>query len=375
MADFEISVYIILFGDIGFLDDILSTVYKNVKEIIIVDGPYNYNKPILEKLGLYYDSDSRPQELQDIIKRYNIKYYNKVFKNEAEKRIFGYNACTYNNVLLVDADEFFDLNLDYIKQFITSDRSVAGFDIYNMNRTGFHFDEVSFKKVMFKKDKITNTQHLDYTWIFGYKQNLLDLDLIFDKSLGTIYHQTLNRTRTNSIIKYVFYMSLSYENLFTNYNLDTLINLVGVDQLLDIFYHSLIGMIGMPTPDKILKYMNFPENELKTILTSGKYNFNHMDAEIKKENVLIKSVPFFCYPCSKSKMVVNFENVKKMRIKKYEFEINKPCVVTQYHLENQENNDTFNNENTFNNDNSIVVWKFTCLETLTESVICKIKLK
>jgi hypothetical protein len=147
MAELEISVYIILFGDFGFLDDILSTIYNNVKEIIIVDGAYSYNKPILEKLGLYYDANSCPQELQDIIKRYNIKYYNKIFENEAEKRIFGYNACTYNNVLLVDADEFFDFNLISLKEFINSDQSVAGFEIYNMNRTGIHFDEVSFKKV------------------------------------------------------------------------------------------------------------------------------------------------------------------------------------------------------------------------------------
>ena len=39
----EISIYIILFGDIGFLDDILSTICDKVKEINIIDGPYIYN--------------------------------------------------------------------------------------------------------------------------------------------------------------------------------------------------------------------------------------------------------------------------------------------------------------------------------------------
>ena len=49
----KISVYIILYQDLDFLHDILSTVYDFVEEIIIVDGPYKYCLETLVELNYY----------------------------------------------------------------------------------------------------------------------------------------------------------------------------------------------------------------------------------------------------------------------------------------------------------------------------------
>jgi hypothetical protein len=127
----------------------------------------------------------------------------------------------------------------------------------------------------------------------------------------------------------------------------------------------------MPTEDKILKTITFPENCCKSILTSTKYNFNHVEGIVQQSNVLIKGIQFFCYPpINESKIEFRLENIKKLQIKKYEFKIYEKCVVTQSEISDQENVQIFQN---CNND-VITVLEFTCQETLTDSVICKINL-
>ena len=43
--------------------------YEN-DEIIIIDGPYSYNKGVFEKLQLFYNEHNKPQELNDILTKF-----------------------------------------------------------------------------------------------------------------------------------------------------------------------------------------------------------------------------------------------------------------------------------------------------------------
>lgn len=366
----EISIYIILFGDLGFLYDILSTIHHKVKEIIIVDGPYIYNIDYLKKLGVYYDEHSKPDELTRIIEKYNVKYFNKIFNNEEEKRIFGYNCCSCDNILLVDADEFFIFDENKIIDFINSEKSVTGFGIYNMNRVDMYFDDYCTKLVLFKKNQITAQEHLDYLWLIGCKTNPPDNNKIYNEKMGDIYHQTLNRSRYNNIIKYIFYITLYFYNknenkLFDNYDLDYLIDCLGLENLLNIFYHSHIGLIGMPHKDtQVLRWV------LPTIISHSRYNSNHKDAILKPENLLVKGIPFFCYT---DESIFYFENVKNMEITVYRYQILKTRVVCNYKFETNNFNDNFTIQLEKNHD-IINVVMFNCLETINENITCKVKI-
>jgi len=356
----DISIYIILYGDFGFLDDILHEVHDKVKEIIIIDGPYIYNINYLKKLGLFYDSP--PPGLMDIINKYDVRYFNKVFECEEEKRMFGYSQCTSNNILLIDADEFFVFDCDSINNFINGNKRVGGFGIYNMNRINLYFDPFCTKLVLFKKKYITAQEHLDYLWLVGCKQNKKNESIISHEHLGVIYHQTLNRTKDNNIIKFIFYTTLYFHNkneskLFENYDLDYLINILGTPKLLDIFYHSKIDFIGIP-PDANKKLM-----PITCSINMDKYNSNHCGGILKSPEIFVKGIPFFGY------LKVNkvyFENVKCINIKVWSYKVNEKCIIRLYNI--TDNSFEFN----LNHD-LINVVMFECTETITDSIVCSIQ--
>ena len=180
MINEKISVYINLFSDLGFLDDIIENIYNKVDEIIIIDGPYKYNIDTLRRTNLLYDEHTKPDELNNILNKYSnkIKYTYGIFSNEEEKRILGYSKCSHNIILLVDSDQFFTIDNNAINNFIKSKKYVAFFSIFNMNRTDISFDKKVEKFVMFKKKYINPTEHLDYIWLIGCKQNKLNQDYL-----------------------------------------------------------------------------------------------------------------------------------------------------------------------------------------------------
>jgi hypothetical protein len=192
----KISVYIILYSDLGFLNNIISNIFDFVDEIILIDGPYSYNIDVFKKLNLFYDSSNKPEELVKILIKYSskLKYVYNIFENEEQKRIFGYQQCSHNIVLLVDCDEFFIINTNNINKFINSNKKVAGFSIYNMNRININIDKMETKNILFKKNLIDSREHLDYTWLVGCKQKKAKLENIYiECPIGEIFHQTLNR--------------------------------------------------------------------------------------------------------------------------------------------------------------------------------------
>ena len=319
----KISAYIILYHDLQFLEDIILGIYDFLDEIIIIDGPYSYNIEIFKKLNLYYDCGSKSEELKRIINKYpKIKYDFKIFDNEEQKRMYGYDKCSNNIVLLVDTDEFFNININNLNEFIKNEtKFVGGFDIFNMNRINVNFNNKVQKYILFKKNIISSKEHLDYTWLINCLTNKPNQDYMeLNNSLGTIYHQTLNRNKFNNVIKFIFYLCLHFKTnnldiqIFNNYNIDELIKIIAIDDLINIFYHSMLVSIGIP--DNNNNNICMIKNDVSVNLE--KYQYNHCDSYFSKETLCLKKIDAFFLLQKKNlfanELNIELENVRNIII-------------------------------------------------------------
>ena len=169
----KISVYTILYYDLQFYEDIIKYLYDVIDEFIIIDGPYSYSIDTLKKYNLFYDEQTKPYELNKIISKYSkIKYKYAICDTEEEKRMIGYNMCSNDLVLLVDTDEFLNIDITKLNIFINNPtKFVCCANIYNMCDYNVNFNNLTKKYILFKKNKISALEHLDYTWLIGCKQN------------------------------------------------------------------------------------------------------------------------------------------------------------------------------------------------------------
>ena len=82
----KISAYTILYYDLQFYEDIIKNLYNDVDEFVIIDGPYSYAVDTLKKFNLFYDENTKPHELNKLIKKYpKIKYKYVICDTEEEK--------------------------------------------------------------------------------------------------------------------------------------------------------------------------------------------------------------------------------------------------------------------------------------------------
>ena len=373
----KISVYIILYYDLGFLDDVIKQVYDYVDEIVIIDGPYSYNIDIFKTLELYYDEYNKPRELQNIIDKYStkIKYYRDTFINEEEKRKFGYSKCNNNIILALDCDELFVIDKQKLNEFIISDKFVGGFEEYKMNRINIYFDTPLKKNIIFKQSHINALDHLDYLRLVACKQKPVNNNYIYSDYLGIIYHQTLNRNKFNNKIKYIFYMCLyKYTNKFDitilgNYDIHELIKIVSISDLLNIFYHSMLPLIGIPE-----KSICTLKNDVKINLDN--YNNNHIDGYFTNNKIGLKWVDCCFYlDINKCEQInVEFENIKNVKILLYEINLNEPCKINEYDFIDIKDNKILLNQQIVKKKNNInFVIKIKCTETINNSILFNIK--
>ena len=242
----KISVYTILYYDLQFYEDIIKKIYDIVDEIIIIDGPYSYAVDTLKKFNLFYEEYNKPDELNKIIENYSkIKYKYVICDTEEEKRIIGYNICSNDLVLLIDTDEFLDIDINKLNNFVNNKQKfVCCANIYNMCDYNINFNELTKKYILFKKNTISALEHLDYLWLVGCKQNKKNIDYMSMDEIGLMYHLTLNRNKKNNIVKFFFYVLLYRKNnkqpfnLIDNYNNDELITCLTVNEIKNIFVHN-----------------------------------------------------------------------------------------------------------------------------------------
>jgi len=345
----KISCYINFYNDLDFLNSILDHIDKFIDEIVIVDGPYLYCVDTLKKFNLYYDENSLPQELQKIIKIYGekIKYYYNIWNNEKEKRMFGYDKCTNDIVMLLDSDEFYYIDEQKLNEFIESNYNVGGFKIYNMNRTNLYY-EYADKFIIFKKKIINSHQHLSYTWLVGVDGlEEKDFRMISLNYIGIIYHQTLNRTKYYNSIKYIFYISLynslNNTNNFLGFNLEDILKIIKLDDFLEIFSKSKIELINIPQ-NKILKHID-------TYIDLEPYNNNHKHGYFTKKMKVINDLQMYFYldenliTNNEINICIKTNNIKNIEINLIEISLDKAYFYhNKVELEVKDNYVIYNKE-------------------------------
>lgn len=371
----KISAYTILYYDLQFYEKIIELIYNYVDEIIIVDGPYSYAIDTLKKFNYFYDESNKPEIINEILKKYpKIKYKYIICNNEEEKRIIGYNLCRNNLVLLVDTDEFLDIDINKLNNFILNKNKFVGcFDIFNMCDYNVNFNPKVQKYILFKKEKISALEHLDYTWLVGCKQNEKKIDYMDFKPNGTIYHLTLYRNKFNNITKFIFYVLLNKKlrnlpfNLFDIYDNDYLLSILSINEILDIFVHSRANSINIPSQTDSLMLLN----DNKIIIDNKKYN-NLSNFYFKKEMKCLKNITVnFRLEKFNQNINIILENVKNIQIKLYYLYINDNVRVKEFNFIN------FNNrlilENDLNSNEKYIYIELICNETINNEPIFKIK--
>ncbi len=336
----KISVYTILYYDLQFYEDIIKYLYDFVDEFIIIDGPYSYAVDIIKKFNLFYDESNKPNELNEIIKKYpKIKYKYVICDTEEEKRMIGYNMCSNNLVLLVDTDEFLIFDIDKFNRFNNNpNKFVCCSKIYNMCDYNVNFNNLTEKYIMFKKTKISALEHLDYTWLVGCKQNKKNMSYMCFDAFGLIYHYTLNRNIKNNIVKFIFYVLL-YRNinnqpfqLFDVYDNDYLFDSFTPNEIINIFIHASPQSINIPKDKDTSNLQIIEENSVLEYLK--KYEYNNFDFYFKTEMRCLLNIPV-CFRVEPKKMyVLIFENVMDICLNINYLYINSNAIKKAYNYTN-----------------------------------------
>lgn len=373
----KISVYTILYYDFQFYEDIIKNLYDVVDEFIIIDGPYSYAIDTLKKFNLFYDEYTKPYELDELIKKYSkIKYKYVICDTEEEKRMIGYNMCQNNLVMLVDTDEFLNIDNTKLNIFINDTTKFVCFvDIYNMCDYNVNFNKLTKKNILFKKTKISDLEHLDYLWLIGCKQNEPIVDYLSHNSLGLMYHYTLNRNKQNNIVKFLFYTLLYRKthnqpyNLIDGYNNDDLLRCMTTNEILNIVAHLNKNRINIPT--EVNNLQTIGDNE--TILFFKKKYKNLLDFYFINEMKCLLNVPV-CLRLDKSKQeyILVFENVLSIEVNIYYLYLNLAPKKQTYTHTNLSNN-TIKLSNESDNNTKYMYIEFICKKTCNDNFIFTLK--
>ncbi len=371
----KISVYTILYYDLQFYEDIITQIYDYVDEFIIIDGPYSYAIDTLKQFNLFYDETNKPLKLNDLMTKYSkIKYKYVICETEEEKRITGYNMCSNNLVLLVDTDEFLEIDASKLQNFINNaNKYVCCSKIYNMCDYNVATNNLTEKYSLFKKQKITALEHLNYTWLVGCKQGNKNISYMDFNNFGMMHHFTLNRNKENNIVKFIFYVLLykknnnKHLNLFDNITNADLLKHLTSTEILNIFVHSHKNRINIPTDLSCLKIITDA-----SIINLQKYN-NSLDFEFKTEMKCLLNVPVnLRLPKTKEHYILLLENASNVTI-----------IINYIYLNNVNNRSytyKYSNEHTdcikidtLHNNAMYVYIELNCTTSIDNNIIYTIK--
>jgi hypothetical protein len=293
----KVSVALCIYNDFDFIQDCVKRVYDFAEEIVILDGPYEYCEPMLKNFGLYYENCPGP--LKAISNLPKVRYEYVKFKNEKEKRLYLYEMCTHDIVMLLDSDEIIiDIKPLEVKRFFESNKSVAYSTFYNLARRDCIVGLPTKKYIFFKRNEISALEHLNYTWLVGVQQDEPDRKKMYDISIMDIAHLTLMRSPFFNMVKFCFYTRLYF---YTKGMFDQLDKLFGISfsdirlkeltpvNVQDIFRKSIPALVNFPLEAPLIKCI-LPNLGLE-FDTSTHINFLTEQDEIK----VLDSVESFHY--------------------------------------------------------------------------------
>lgn len=219
----KLSVLICAYRDTQFLGLVLEQIYDRAHEIVIVDGPYEwaleyYSGFPIDLAEPMDDIMFRGRPLRSLEK---VRYHHGIWRDELEKRRFGYERCTGDLVLVLDSDELVMLDENALDGFWKSASTVAEFESYGLARTGIQIDwSVSERDAalrnapvrsrrLFKRADVTPEEHLSYLiLVVPNPRPEPGRAMVYSRSFGTAYNLVVMRTRRAHFYKFAFYAAL-----------------------------------------------------------------------------------------------------------------------------------------------------------------------
>lgn len=212
------SAYLSVYNDYDILSETLSSIKNYVSEIVVVDGGYTWMSSYLKATGK--DPIKSVPELYEILDASNIKYrtINRLWKNEIEKRIAGYEACNTDYVYRIDADEITFLSSDVLSSFIENKGAVAEMDLPMYDSPGYvqwhkNKDRYPRQGFLFDRNQVNAQDHLHYLWLVLTSDKLrekpTDLKPIYHEPVAFNAHLSHWRTPKGGSQRAVFY-TLNY---------------------------------------------------------------------------------------------------------------------------------------------------------------------
>ncbi len=257
----KLSIAICIYNDFDFIEQCVARAYDLADEIVILDGPYDYCKPLLQFFDLYYSG--MPEELRKISELPKVRYEFAEFENEKSKRVALYEMCRGDVVMLLDTDELLiDIDRSELERFVHGDKSVACSTFYNLTRRDCLIGDPTKKFIFFKRRDIAALEHLNYTWLVGVDQEKPDQSLLHDAPLTEIAHLTLMRSPYFNTVKYCFYTRLYYYSRGMLDQLDKLFGLpfdsllkknLPLEEIKDMFRRSIPALLNFPVESALVK--------------------------------------------------------------------------------------------------------------------------
>lgn len=256
----NISALVIYHNDI----DMLKAQYElgqfeQYKFVYIYDGPYEYvlNRPLVGSYSARLDETEFGKEL---LLNSKFIYVYKVWKNEEEKRMSGYDAVDSEIVVLHDTDEFYEFEHQSLISFINSEKSVASFYCQNLFLDGIYFSnafysvddykKLPFKNYIFKRSEINAKEHLNYLWLVGVAQEPPNRDKVYFPPVASGNHLTQMRSDDGQLQKFTFYSSLdsmkSGNTVLNNLEIDVKEGLVSYQDALRVYIRSIPEFCRVP---------------------------------------------------------------------------------------------------------------------------------
>lgn len=293
-----LSVYVSFLKDFDYLERVIQSVINFAEEVHFVDGPNFPTLPGFCSSGISVDIESCKYEFNNFLEQCDfmpsekkkLKYHWGIWKNEREKRKFGFNCCSQPLVMTLDADEIIDFTESFLDMFAASNTKVAGVECLNMYKSDVFLGgdfynyrhNVSKKNILFKREIINADRHLDFLWLVNHEPEtpINQTDIYNGQSLGTMYHATSMRSEEGKLVKNIFYQSFGKEKASIEEIADWSSNLSRKSNDKTLMQHGSFGLIGFPMGRKFFKDP-YPEKRNQEILSYiSKVFTNNLNKEI-----------------------------------------------------------------------------------------------
>ena len=209
------SAYLSIFNDWDILPAALASIASRVDELVVVDGAYDWMIPYLKGLGV--DPARSDRRVYDAIEASGIPFrvICRTWKNEPEKRQFGYEACRHRYIYRVDADEvlFFDdgvLETALSRGFMVGEMEMPNYVAPGWISRNSNADRIERQCFLFDREQVSSEIHLNYLWLLLTADTLPQPGVkpfpVYSEPIAFNAHLTGWRTPASAVSRAAFYI-------------------------------------------------------------------------------------------------------------------------------------------------------------------------